>query len=86
MNQAMNQLRLFYALLGVFAGWLGVIFIYLLPKVIEKPTIIDPMMALIAGLGVGGVSQFFMLLLKDGWQFFMRKKPPTSSTPSTTPP
>ena len=72
----MNQLKLFYALLGVFVVWLVIIFIYLLPKVIEKPTIIDPMMALLAGLGVGGVSQFFMLLLKDGWQFFFRKKPP----------
>ena len=72
----MNQLRLFCALLGVFVVWLVIIFIYLLPKVIEKPTIIDPMMALLAGLGVGGVSQFFMLLLKDGWQFFFRKKPP----------
>ena len=72
----MNQLKLFCALLGVFVVWLIIIFIYLLPKVIEKPTIIDPMMALLAGLGVGGVSQFFMLLLKDGWQFFFRKKPP----------
>jgi len=80
----MNQLRLFFTLLGVFAGWLIIIFVYLLPKAIEKPDIIDPMMALITGLGVGGVSQFFMLLLKDGWQFFMRKKPPT--IPSTTPP
>jgi len=78
----MNQLKLFCYLLGVFLVWLVIIFIYLLPKVIEKPTIIDPMMALLAGLGVGGVSQFFMLLLKDGWQFFFRKAPPT--TPPAT--
>jgi hypothetical protein len=71
-----HQVKLFYALLTVFAVWLAVIFVYLLPKVVEKPDIIDPMMALLAGLGVGGVSQFFMLLLKDGWQFFFRKKPP----------
>jgi H+/Cl- antiporter ClcA len=71
-----HQLKLFFALLGVFAGWLTVIFLYLLPKVIAQPAIIDPMMGLLAGLGLGAVSQFFMLLLKDGWQFFFRKKPP----------
>ena len=83
----MNQRNLFYALLGVFAGWLAIIFLYLLPKVVEKPDIINPMMALLGGLGVGAVSQFFMLLLKDGWQFFFRKKPPTTeSKPPITPP
>jgi len=78
-----NQFKLFCALLGTFAAWLAVIFVYLLPKVVEKPDIINPMMALLSGLGIGAVSQFFMLLLKDGWQFFFRKKPPT--TPAPTP-
>lgn len=70
------QAQLLYVLLGLFAGWLALIFLYLLPKVIAQPDIINPMMALLAGLGLGAVSQFFMLLLKDGWQFFFRKKPP----------
>jgi H+/Cl- antiporter ClcA len=80
----MNQSKLFYALLGTFAAWLAIIFVYLMPKVLQKPDVIDPMMALLAGLGVGGVSQFFMLLLKDGWQFFFRKKPPTTPTTTST--
>ena len=70
------QFRLLLCLLGVFVAWLALIFVYLLPKVLEEPTLVDPMMALLTGLGLGAVSQFFMLLLKDGWQYFFRKKPP----------
>ena len=77
MNDSIKTQRwLFWGLLSAFIIWLVVIFLYLLPKALEKPENINPMMALIAGLGVGGVSQFFMLLLKDGWQFFFRKRPP----------
>jgi len=65
---------LFLVMLGVFVAWLGVIFGWLLPTALKKPENIEPMLVLVTGLGVGGVTQFFILLLKDGWQFFFRKK------------
>ena len=65
---------LFLAMLVVFVAWLGVIFGWLLPTALKKPETIEPMMALVTGLGVGGITQFFILLLKDAWQFFFRKK------------
>lgn len=68
---------LFLTMLGVFVAWLGVIFGWLLPTALKKPETIEPMLALVTGLGVGSVTQFFILLLKDGWQFFFRKKEPS---------
>ena len=70
-----TRLLLFLVMLVVFVAWIGVIFVWLLPIVLENPDTIDPMLTLIAGLGVGGISQFFILVLKDGWQFYFRKKP-----------
>ncbi len=65
---------LFLVMLGVFVAWLGVIFGWLLPTALKKPESIEPMLTLVTGLGVGSVTQFFILLLKDGWQFWFRKK------------
>jgi len=65
---------LFLAMLGVFVAWLGVIFGWLLPTALKTPENIEPMLLLVTGLGVGGVTQFFILLLKDGWQFYFRKR------------
>jgi len=65
---------LFLAMLGVFVAWLGIIFGWLLPMALKTPENIEPMLLLVTGLGVGGVTQFFILLLKDGWQFYFRKR------------
>jgi len=65
---------LFLAMLGVFVAWLGIIFGWLLPLALKTPENIEPMLLLVTGLGVGGVTQFFILLLKDGWQFYFRKR------------
>jgi hypothetical protein len=78
-----TQFALIVILIILFGGWLALIFVALLPQVLKDPAKIDPMMTLLAGLGIGGISQFFMLLLKDGWQFFFRKKKPTE-TPKPT--
>lgn len=82
-RQTEHQTRLFYALLSAFIAWLAFIFAYLLPKVLAQPTLIDPVMGLLTGLGLGAITQFFMLLLKDGWQYFFRKKPPQEKKDAT---
>lgn len=69
-----TRLVLYIVMLAVFVAWLGVIFTLLLPVALQNPDTVDPMLTLLAGLGVGGISQFFILLLKDGWQFYFRKK------------
>lgn len=75
MKKVDKRFILFIVMLAVFVAWIGVVFVWLLPIVLENPDTIDPMLTLIAGLGVGGISQFFILVLKDGWQFYFRKKP-----------
>lgn len=75
MKNADKRFALFLVMLFVFVAWIGIIFVWLLPIVLENPDTIDPMLTLTAGLGVGGISQFFILVLKDGWQFYFRKKP-----------
>ena len=74
MNIKDKRFALFLIMLVAFVAWIGVIFVWLLPIVLENPDTLDPMLTLIAGLGVGGISQFFILVLKDGWQFYYRKK------------
>lgn len=74
--KADRRFALYLVMLAVFAAWVAVIFVWLLPMVLENPDTIDPMLTLIAGLGVGGITQFFILVLKDGWQFWFRKRGP----------
>jgi len=82
----MNQnLKIFWSTLGAFLAWLALVFVYLLPKVIANPDIINPMMSLLTGLGVAAVTQFFIAMLTIMVYFFFRKKPPTIPTPPTTP-
>jgi hypothetical protein len=81
--KANTQFVLILLMVVLFGGWLAVIFLNLLPQLMKDPSKIDPMMSLLAGLGIGGISQFFMLLLKDGWQFFFRKKAPLEPTKPT---
>ena len=63
---------LMLSMLTVFCGWLAVIAFWLLPQLIASE-LLDPMMSLIAGLGVGGVTNSFIVLLTLSWQFYFRK-------------
>ena len=68
--------RLFYILLAVFAVWLAGLFGgfgWILARDIAK---LDPMMTLVAGLGVGVITEFFLALLTLSWQYWFRKKTP----------
>ena len=67
-----NLLALVY--LGVFMLWLGVTCFYLLPAIIAMPEGLDPMLSLVAGLGIGGVTQFFIVIGTLIFQFYFRKK------------
>ena len=66
-----NLLALVYV--GVFLLWLAVICFYILPLVLAMPEGVDPMMALVAGLGVGGVTQFFIVVGTLIYQFYFRR-------------
>ena len=63
--------------IGVLLIWLGVVCFFLLPLVIGIPESVDPMMALVAGLGIGGITQFFIVIGTLIAQYYWRKKPPT---------
>ena len=54
--------------------WLAAILFCLMPRLCESPESLDPMMALVTGMGIGGVTQLFAVLLTLSWQFFFRKK------------
>jgi len=69
--------RLFYVMLGVFVGWLG-LFSWLIMKLLANPEILDPMLSLIAGLGFGIITEFFILAMTLSWQYWFRKKESTS--------
>jgi len=68
-----NLLALVY--LGVFLLWLIVVCFFLLPLIMGQPEGLDPMMGLIAGLGIGGVTQFLIVVGTLIFQFYFRKKP-----------
>jgi len=59
--------------LGVFLSWLAVVCFFLLPTIMGQPEGLDPMMALIAGLGIGGVTQFLIVVGTLIFQFYFRK-------------
>ncbi len=68
--------RLFYTLLGVFVFWLLILFGgfgWVLFSDIAK---LDPMLTLVAGLGVGVITEFFIVALTLSWQYWFRKKTP----------
>lgn len=77
-----RRVLLFLVMLVIFVGWLGAIVFWVFPYIADRIGSADPMMALVTGLGVGGVTQFFMLVLKDGWQFFFRKSGPSAGNSS----
>ncbi len=70
--------------LGVFILWLAVVCLVLLPMVLKAPDGLDPMMALVAGLGIGGVTQFFIVVGTLIYQFYFRKANAEETPPATT--
>lgn len=74
-----RRVLLFLVTLAAFMVWMGaLIYLFLVLKIADQ---LDKLQIAATFLGVGAVSQFFMLLLKDSWQFFFRKfgpaPPPT---------
>lgn len=74
-KKLMTNFRDFLALvyLLAFAGWLVVVCLVLLPIVLSQPEGLDPMLSLVAGLGIGGVTQFFIVIGTLIFQFYFRK-------------
>lgn len=66
-----NLLALAY--LGVFLVWLAAVIFYIMPFVTAMPESVDPVMALVAGLGIGGVTQFFIVIGTLIFQFYFRR-------------
>ncbi len=66
-----NLLALVY--LAVLLIWLAVVCFVLLPTVMAMPEGLDPMLSMVAGLGVGGITQFFILIGTLIFQFYFRK-------------
>lgn len=71
MDRNKTRFILFLSVLGSFLAWIAVV-IALLPDLCEEPTTLD----IVTAFGLGGVTTFFMLLLKDAWQFYWRKAGP----------
>ncbi len=66
-----NLLALVY--FGIFMFWLMVVCFFVLPAIVSSPESLDPAMALVAGLGIGGVTQFFIVVGTIIAQFYFRK-------------
>ena len=72
--------RLFYVLLGVFVLWLLIVFGGFGWILFSDVVKLDPMMTLVAGLGVGVITEFFLMALTLSWQYWFRKKTETPDT------
>lgn len=68
-----NRFVFLMVMLGVFCGWLSMIAFWFVP-LLTSSELLDPMMTLIAGLGIGGVTNSFIVLLTLSWQYYFRKK------------
>ena len=60
---------LYLIMLSCFMAWL-VILVLVVPTLLDDPKATDVLMS----FGMGTVTGFFILVLKDGWQFYFRKK------------
>lgn len=76
--------RLFYVLLSVFVLWLAM-FVALIWMVLQDTSKVDPILTLVTGLGLGLVTEFFLMALTLSWQFFFRKKETSNPLPSPSP-
>lgn len=71
MKKEMRRFVLFITMLGCFMAWLAVL-VFAIPKMLADPSAIDILMS----FGLGTVTGFFILVLKDGWQFYFRTTGP----------
>jgi len=81
-----NRLVIFLVMLAVFAAWLAAVVFYILPKILDPAN--DGGLDLVMGLGIGGITQFFLTILALCVQFYFRKRegdydnpPPAVGTP-----
>ncbi len=82
-----NRLVVFLGVLALFAAWLAALVFFILPKIMDPEA--KEGLDLVLGLGIGGVTQFFLTILALAWQFYFRKKeldPTTTTTTVTTKP
>lgn len=80
-----NRLVVFLVMLALFAAWLAVLVFYIIPKIMD-PNATEGL-DVVLGLGVGGVTQFFLTMFTLAWQFYFRKKEtPDPDTDTKTPP
>ncbi|GAH48980.1 unnamed protein product [marine sediment metagenome] len=70
-----SRFILLVVMLVIFCGWLALVAFWFVPLLLMTGGgALDPMMALIAGLGIGGVTNSFIVLLTLSWQFYFRKR------------
>ena len=65
-------------LLGVFCAWLALIAFWFVPKITTEQ--LDPMMTLVAGLGIGGVTNALLVLITLVIQFYFRRAQTSEET------
>jgi hypothetical protein len=79
-----NRMVIFLVMLSVFVFWLVAVVFFILPL------ILDPLQSkgldLVLGLGVGGITQFFLTILTLIFQFYFRKKEGDYDNPPTVTP
>ena len=70
-----SRLVLFLVFLGSFVFWLAALIFYVFPMLVGgiKAGTLDVLMGIVAGLGVGSITQFFIMALTLAWQFYWRK-------------
>jgi hypothetical protein len=69
------RITLFIVFLGCFMLWLILLVAAVLPVTINaiQNNSLDAVQGLIAGIGIGGITQFFIMALTLSWQFYWRK-------------
>jgi len=78
-----RRVALYLVMMVAFVLWLAAIIFWIFPYAVRNIKDLDPMMGLIAGLGIGGITQFFLQVLLLGWNFYYRKSGPTPTNGST---
>jgi len=68
-----NRFALLLVMLGIFCGWLALIAFWFVP-LLTSSELLDPMMTLVAGFGIGSVTGSFIILITLSWNFYFRKK------------
>ncbi len=61
---------------GVLLIWLVFAIVIFTKLVTNNPDTLDPLMALLTGLGLGGVTQFFIVIGTLIFQFYFRRAMP----------